>query len=246
MNLTFFSALTRRNLVLCSMAALAWSGQACAAPPGKAAAPAKPPEWRILVLGDSQAQGLAAGLMRLYVRAPNVRVLDRSKIGTGLAAHNTYDWPAATKTLVTTDHADVAVVMFGANDRPGIRIHGKVDPGLAAKYTASYGAKVASIIATLRAANLPVVWVGHPQVRDPVFNQDMLMLNGIFADRAKQGGADFVPLWTVFAGADGSYDAYGKGLDGETTRLRADDGVHLTRSGYDVLAKSLQGVVGPK
>ena len=91
-----------------------------------------------------------------------------------------------------------------------------------------------------------MVWVGHPQVRDPVFNADMAMLNGIFAQNAPKAGAEFVPVWTVFAGADGAYDAYGKGTDGETTRLRADDGVHLTRGGYDVLARYLQGRVGPR
>jgi hypothetical protein len=257
MNLTFFRGLTRRNLVLCSMAMVGVAGQAEAILPGKAASPMPPsvpapmpiqgktPEWRILVVGDSQAQGLAAGFMRLYQRQPNVHVIDRSKIGTGLA-RNLYDWPDAVKKLVVSEHADVAVVMFGANDRPTVRVHGKVDPDLAAKFTTLYGDRVSSIASTLHAAKLPVVWVGHPQVRDPIYNQDMAMLNGIFAANAAKAGARFVPVWTVFAGTDGAYDAYGKGTDGETARLRADDGVHMTRGGYDVLAKYLQGQVGPK
>jgi hypothetical protein len=246
MNLTFFSVLTRRNLVLCSMALLAIPYAAAAAPakaPAKAAV--KAPEWRILVIGDSQAQGLAAGFMRLYLRQPNVHVLDRSKIGTGLSREK-YDWPDAVKKIVAADHADVAVVIFGANDRPNVRLHGKVDPGLAGKFTTMYGGRVTSIATTLHDAKLPVVWVGHPQVRDPVYNQDMAMLNGIFAANAAKAGAEFVPTWTVFAGADGAYNAFGKGVDGETERLRADDGVHLTRGGYDVMAKYLQGKVGPK
>jgi len=47
----------------------------------------------------------------------------------------------------------------------------------------------------------------------------------------------------LFIDADGNYAAYGKGLDDQTTRLRADDGVHLTGAGYDVLAKALLLVI---
>ncbi len=270
MNLTFFSLLTRRNFVLCSVAlagithgaraadpvpppasaplpAVKVAPAVAPAPPAKpeTKTPAKPADWRILVLGDSQAQGLAAGFMRLYLRQPNVHVLDRSKIGTGLS-RDKYDWPGEVKKIAAADHADVAVVIFGANDRPNVRPHGKVDPKLADKFTTMYGGRVTSVATTLRDAKLPVIWVGHPQVRDPIYNQDMQMLNAIFEANATKAGAVFVPTWTVFAGADGGYDAYGKGLDGETTRLRADDGVHLTRSGYDVLAKYLQAHVEPK
>jgi hypothetical protein len=201
--------------------------------------PGTPPERRILVIGDSQAQGLAGGFMRLYVRTPRMRVLDRSKIATGLT-HATYDWPEAVKKLAATEHADVAVVMFGANDRPPVRLHGKIDDKLAAAFRKKYADKVTSVVTSLRAAHIPVIWVGHPQVRDAAYNEDMALLNGIFADAAVKAGADYVPLWTVFAGKDGGYDAYGRGVDGETERLRADDGVHMNRAGYDVLARYLE------
>jgi hypothetical protein len=206
-----------------------------------AAAPlqAPHPARRILVIGDSQAQGLADGFLRLYLREPAVRVLDRTKIATGLA-RTAYDWPAVVKKIATTDHADVAVIMFGANDRPNIRPHGKIDAKLAAAFTKAYATEVTSIVTSLRAAHIPVVWVGHPQVRDPLYNEDMAMLNAIFADTAPKAGAEFIPIWSVFASTTGSYDAYGRDTDGETARLRADDGVHFNRTGYDVLARYLQ------
>ena len=240
MKFTVFLPIGRRIIVRCAMAlAVVWM-----APPA-AAVPSAPQPRRILVIGDSQAQGLAGGFLRLYVRTPSMRVLDRSKIATGLS-RTAYDWPAAVQKLATTEHADVAVVMFGANDRPNIRPHGKVDPKLAAAFTTKYAAAVTSIVTSLKDAHVPVIWVGHPQVRDKLFNDDMAMLNGIFADAAVKAGAEFVPLWTVFAGADGGYDAYGKGVDGETTRLRADDGVHFNRDGYDVVARLLRGRVEGK
>lgn len=201
--------------------------------------PATAPERRILVIGDSQAQGLAAGLIRLYLRHPEIHVLDRSKIGTGLE-RLVFDWPGQTASVVKANPADLVVVMFGANDRPTIRLHGKVDAKLADSFTKTYAARVDSVLAALNEAKLPILWVGHPQVRDPEYNEDMKLLNGIFEAEATRAKASFVPIWDVFAGEDGGYDAYGKGLESATERLRADDGVHLSRAGYDVLAHFLQ------
>jgi hypothetical protein len=52
-------------------------------------------------------------------------------------------------------------------------------------------------------------------------------------------GADWFPSWSLFTDDEGNFAPYGKGTDGVTTRLRADDGVHLTSAGYDVLANAL-------
>ncbi len=49
---------------------------------------------RIAVFGDSQAQGLAGGLQRMFRSDKTHRVLDRSKISTGLINTSLYDWPA--------------------------------------------------------------------------------------------------------------------------------------------------------
>jgi hypothetical protein len=190
-------------------------------------------------LGDSQAQGLAGGVQRLLRHDRRFRVLDRSKIGTGLLSR-TYDWISAVRAIPAAEHPDVAVVMFGANDRPPVRgSNGSIDPGLSFSFEQVYGERVREIIESLRDADVPVIWVGHPTVRDPKYADDMALLNRIFAEEAPAAGADYVPIWDLFAGAGGVYEAYGKGVDGETTRLRADDGVHLTVAGYDVLARYL-------
>ena len=215
-----------------------------AARPSLAAPPAAAPATeRVLVIGDSQAQGLAAGLQWLFRTDRSTHIIDHSKISSGLVSTNVLDWPAEARKLAASEHADIVVVMFGANDRPPVRIHGNPDPHLLAAFTQTYGGRVHDIIATLAQAHMPVVWVGHPIVRDADFSADMATLNGIFATQAAQsapGSAVFLPLWDVFKGKDGAYDAYGPGPDGATTRLRADDGVHLTPSGYEVAAKLLQ------
>jgi uncharacterized protein len=201
-----------------------------------------PDVHRILVIGDSQAQGLAGAFMRLYRRRPDVFVIDKSKIATGLMPRPNYDWVEEAPKLAASEHADVAVAMFGANDRPAplLRTRGEIDPVKVAAFKADYGAKVAAIVHAFRAAGMGVVWVGHPIVRESVFADDMKLLDDIYQSAATEAGADYVSSWSLFTEASGSYTAFGPGTDGETTRVRADDGVHLTPAGYDVLARIVE------
>ncbi|MBE7730660.1 DUF459 domain-containing protein [Komagataeibacter sp. FXV3] len=194
------------------------------------------------MIGDSQAQGLAGGLRWLYRTNRNMRVLDHSKISTGLVSVSFFNWPDEVHKLAATEHADVAVVMFGANDRPPVRVHGVVDPAQLANFTKIYSARVRDIMTTLKNAHIPVIWVGHPMVRDEEFSADMATLNTIFQDQAAGNGAQFVPLWTAFSD-NGHFSAYGEGVDGSKVRLRADDGVHLTPSGYQKAAKILEPLI---
>jgi uncharacterized protein len=206
-------------------------------------ASATEPVARVLVVGDSQAQGLAAGLQRQFRGNPLWRVIDRSRIATGLCSPSRFDWPAAAAGIGEAERGAIAVVMFGANDRPPIRLHGHVDETLSASFCASYGAQVRAIAEGLKRSCASVVWVGHPIVRDPVYAEDMALLNRLYAAQSMVAGADWFPSWPLFSDDDGNYAPYGKGLDGQTTRLRADDGVHLTGPGYGVLARALLPVI---
>jgi hypothetical protein len=198
---------------------------------------------RVLVVGDSQAQGLAAGLQRQFRRDQTWRVIDRSRIATGLCWPSRFNWPAAAPGIGEGERGAIAVVMFGANDRPPVRIHGQVDAKLEASFCTTYREHVRAVADALMKNCAAVVWVGHPIVRDPVYADDMALLNRLYAEQSLAAGADWFPSWPLFVDADGNFAPYGKGTDGETTRLRADDGVHLTGPGYDVLARALLPVI---
>jgi len=200
---------------------------------------------RLLVVGDSQAQGLAAGLQRLFRRDRSFRVIDRTRIATGLIYASRFDWPGGIAEIAEAERGAVAIVMFGANDRPAIRINGAINPVLADAFETAYGAHVRAIVEGLKRFCPAVIWVGHPITRDPVYADDMAMLNRLYEANATRAGADWFPSWKLFLDQAGGYAAFGKGVDGETTRLRADDGVHLTPAGYDVLAKALAPVIAP-
>lgn len=194
---------------------------------------------RVLVVGDSQAQGLAGGLQRQLLRDRSWRVIDQSHISTGLYSTTRFDWPASASGIADKERGAVAVVMFGANDRPPIRSNGAVDPRRAETFAANYCAHIRAVAAGLKQACPEVVWVGHPIVRDPLYAEDMAFLNQLYEAEAVACGARWFPSWPLFTDKAGAYVAHGKAVGGQTERLRADDGVHLTAAGYDVLANAL-------
>jgi len=228
------------SLMVCLIAASAFAQT----PAPKPEAPAQKTDApAVLVVGDSQAQGVAGALIRRYLRSKDFHVIDKSKVGTGLTSKSTYDWDTVIAELATTEHAKVAVVMFGANDRPPVRVKGVVDPALSEKFGKSYGARVEKIVKSLRDAKIDVVWLGDPVVKDADYSADMQILNQVMEPVAEKEGAKWVSLWDLAVDPDGSYDAFGKALDGQTKRLRADDGVHFTPSGYDLIAARLDPIL---
>ena len=193
----------------------------------------------MLVVGDSQAQGLAGGLQRILLRDRSWRVIDRSRISTGLYSTIKFDWPGSVTRIASSEAGAVAVVMFGANDRPNIRSKGEIDPKRADAWSTPYRAHIQVMVLGLKKSCPHVVWVGHPIVRDPVYAEDMAFLNNLYQTEAVAAGAEWFPSWPLFVDKDGHFSAHGTALDGHLERLRADDGVHLTPTGYDVLANAL-------
>lgn len=205
-----------------------------------ASADADEPDGRatIVVFGDSQAQGLAGGLQRVLVEDPHYRVLNRTHPGAALV-HGENEWLQPVERFTSREKADIAIVMFGANDRldmreGGVNLHFRTD-----EWRAAYAARADKILALLHDAGLRVVWCGNPIARSPTYSADMGYINEVYAEETARFGARFVPLWTAIADDQGRYAAYGKDRDGTTQRLRTDDGIHFTAAGYELIAEKL-------
>jgi len=201
------------------------------------------PRTTIVVFGDSQAQGLAGGLSRVLLEEPRFRVLNRSHPGAALV-HSESEWLAPVERFVRNEKADVAVVMFGANDRLDLRddrggyLRFRTEP-----WRAAYAARIDKIFDALSAAGLKVIWCGNPIARSPTYSADMGYINTIYEEEARRFGAQFVSLWSAVADDGGHYAAYGKDRDGVTQRLRADDGIHFTAAGYELIAEKIVGLL---
>src|SRR5579884_230552 len=214
---------------------------------GGAPPPQAPDRATVVVFGDSQAQGLAYGLSRVLLDNPRIRVLNRTRPGASLV-HDSSGWIAPIRRFLARDKADIAVVMFGANDRIDmhIDIHGDEDDKTlrfrTPEWRAEYVKRVDTIMQALADAKLKVIWCGNPIARSATYSSDMSYINRIFADEAARFGFKFVPLWHAVADSDGRYTAYGKDLGGVTRRLRADDGIHFTPAGYELVADKIAGL----
>lgn len=104
------------------------------------------------------------------------------------------------------------------------------------KWEELYGAKVDEVIAALRTANVPVLWVGVPAVRGAKSTADLQYLNDIFRARVEKAGFIFVNVWDGFVDERGNFMQRGPDETGQIRQLRTWDGVHFTKFGARKLA----------
>jgi hypothetical protein len=174
----------------------------------------------------------------VVIQDPRYRVLNRTHPGAALV-HAENEWLQPVQRFTAREKADIAVVMFGANDRLDMRENGAYLRFRTEDWRAAYAARATKILTLLNDAGLRVIWCGNPIARSPVYSADMTYINDIYAEETARFGARFVPLWTAVADEQGRYAAYGKDRAGTTQRLRGDDGIHFTAAGYELIAEKL-------
>jgi hypothetical protein len=190
----------------------------------------------VVVIGDSQAQGIAGGLQRVLLDDPRYKIINRTHPGAALV-HSETEWLAPTLNFVATSKADVAVVMFGANDRLDMRDDGAYVHFRTDTWRDTYAKRADKILAALTGAGIKVIWCGNPIARSPTYSDDMKYINDIYAEEVAKYGGQFLPLWTVIANGQGEFTAYGPNRNGNTERMRNDDGIHFTAAGYEIIAE---------
>jgi uncharacterized protein len=194
----------------------------------------------IVVFGDSQAAGLARGLQRVLTEDPRFRVLNRTHAGASLI-HDENEWLGPVAQFTEHEKADIAVVMFGANDRLDMREGRTTLRFRSPEWRAEYTARIDRILDRLTAAGLRVLWLGNPIARSERYTEDMSYINELYADAITRHGFQFMPLWNVVVDEGGNYTAYGKDRTGVTQRLRGVDGIHFTAAGYELIAEKIVG-----
>ena len=192
--------------------------------------------YRVLVVGDSLADGLWSGLYRAFQEDGNMEVVNKSKPSSGFVRADSYDWTKEIDDILKDDTYQMVVVMFGANDNQAIK-SGKeyIKPGTDA-WDELYGQRVEAFVKKLRGKGLAVYWAGLPIMRSPDDSDDAEALNDIYREKSFINGAKFIDTWSGFTDESGRYSAVGPDMSGQIRRLRDDDGVHFTPRGYLKLA----------
>lgn len=194
----------------------------------------------IVIFGDSQGQGVAVALRRLLQGNAAYKLLNRTKAGTAISQKLDYDWPAAVEDFTAHEKADIAVMVFGGNDRLPERLaDARPIPFRTPEWDTRYKERIKAMVTALVKAHIPVIWCGDPIARQAEYSSDMEYLNAMYQEVAPAAGAQYLSLWNLISDEHGGFAAYGKALDGSTKRLRGDDGIHFTADGYDVVANHI-------
>ena len=209
--------------------------------PAQPAPPVIPQKQRynVVVLGDSLGDGTWAGLYHVLHKDKRFNVIKKSRVATGFSRHDYYDWNKAVREIAGETPIDIAVVVMGTNDRQPIVQDGKRHALFDPEWREIYRQRVDEFTATLKASGARIYWMELPVMRSPRFGADMEQFNEIFEDRAAANGVTFVKTEGLATGADGGYTAYGEDRFGRTRLLRAEDGIHFTMAGYELLGERI-------
>ncbi|MDT4848366.1 hypothetical protein FQZ97_824540 [compost metagenome] len=126
--------------------------------------------------------------------------------------------------------------MIGSNDRQAITAKGQSLAARSPEWTAEYQSRVSKFMKEITDKNYPLIWVGQPPFRPRGMLQDMLALNEIYRSTSEKAGAKFVDVWDGFVDEEGNFSQTGFDINGQTARLRGNDGINTTSAGKRKLA----------
>lgn len=190
---------------------------------------------RVWVAGDSLAQVPGDALERIGGAIDVVGV--ESRLSTGLARTDLYNWFTRIQQAPRTLHPNVVVFSFGADDAHDYMGGAHVGPFGSPSWIAEYRRRVDGVTRELNAEGIRVVWLGLPIPDGPGFRKSFPVVNtileGVARAHAKQ--ATYVDTWHRLDDFHGRYAEYLR-VQGKLTQIRASDGVHYTQAGGDLVA----------
>ncbi len=196
---------------------------------------------RLWIGGDSLAGSLGPSLGALASDTGVVATTYDSRVSSGLASPEVFDWPKQAAVEIPFVDPEVAVFMVGTNDfnlpRPQ-----PLDLAGRPAWKAQYEVLVEQMLDLLDGddGDRPVIWVGAPPMQDRRKDAGVREINEVErAVVARHPDAVFLDTYTLFAGPDGRYAASLPDDDGRTVRMRAADGIHFTPEGGDRLARAV-------
>jgi hypothetical protein len=195
---------------------------------------------RVWVAGDSLAQVPGDALER--VGGPIDVVGVESRLATGLARPDLYNWFTRFHELMSGTKPQVAVLSFGADDAhdfmSGLTGERKVGPFGSPTWVAEYRRRVEGVTRELNAAGIRTVWLGLPIPDGPGFRRSFPVMNRILESVAARHAprSQYVDVWHLLDSAHGKYTPYLR-VHGKLTLMRAPDGVHYTQAAGDLVAQ---------
>lgn len=205
---------------------------------GKAILPAGK---KVLLTGDSMMEGVAPRVLHILKSDHDTSGLNLSKRSTGLAYPGFFNWPVTTANTLAADPDIGLLVMFlGPNDPWDMPV-GRGHPYLkfrSAPWEKEYRHRIEQILALSQQYRIPVIWLLPPNMRKQALNQSMAWLDTLYASEVTAAGGITINVNTLF-GYQGDVFSPTTLLNGKRVHIRANDGIHYSPSGENLIAKAI-------
>ena len=213
-------------------------------PPQPEAVAKNPDARKIMVIGDFIAGGLAEGLTETFSQTADLQVINRTNGSSGFVRQDYYNWSKELPAILTEQKPAVVVMMIGANDRQPLTQKSVSVAADTDEWKKLYQSRVDEFLQVTAKSGVPVVWIGQPPYQSSSLSQTMLSLNKIYKTAAEQAITTedttpqvvFADVWDGFVDDKGSFTQTGVDVNGQTVRLRGNDGINMTAAGMRKLA----------
>lgn len=187
--------------------------------------------FRILMIGDSLAGGLGAGMTRMATGDPRFEIANRFNEFASIMRPQNYDWADAITKMTAVKPYDAAVILMGINDRQDWR-NGNIRYAFGTpQWTEAYEQQLDRILDSVKAGGLKIYWVAMPPFGEPDFEADMQKLAALQKKHVEAKGGVVLDVRAALLGPDGTYTDRGLDEFGAERRIRESDGITFFKQG---------------
>ena len=191
----------------------------------------------VLITGDSMMQYIGMIASQNYPKL-GLKVLDLSKQSTGLLYKKSHNWAQVIKdTLAKNKDIKLLVMLIGANDLWGRSINGKFYKLNSPEWREFYTGRVDEIYKIAKASNVKVLWLSLPCMQKTDYAKKIELLNEIYKSVSEQNGQFFINTSEYLCQNDNFLTHLN--INGKRSKIRQDDGIHISKIGSQILADEI-------
>ena len=191
----------------------------------------------VLITGDSMMQYIGMIASQNYPKL-GLKVLDLSKQSTGLLYKKSHNWAQVIKdTLAQNKDIKLLVMLIGANDPWGRSINGKFYELNSSEWREFYARRVDEIYKIAKASNVKVLWLSLPCMQKTDYAKKIELLNEIYKSVSEQNGQIFINTSEYLCQNDNFLTHLN--INGKRSKIRQDDGIHISKIGSQILADEI-------
>lgn len=191
----------------------------------------------VLITGDSMMQYIGMIASQNYPKL-GLKVLDLSKQSTGLLYKKSHNWAQVIKdTLTQNQDIKLLVMLIGANDPWGRSINGKFYELNSSEWREFYARRVDEIYKIAKASNVKVLWLSLPCMQKTDYAKKIELLNEIYKSVSEQNGQFFINT-SEYLCQNYEYKTH-IDIAGKRSKIRQDDGIHISKAGSQILADEI-------